>query len=54
LWKLEERNVDLDLLYEMEENEIGALIRFSHQGKVCLGLTGVLLMVVQYFFSTYY
>ncbi|KAK3150861.1 hypothetical protein QOZ80_3AG0238710 [Eleusine coracana subsp. coracana] len=33
LWKLEERNVDLDRLYEMEENEIGALIRFSHQGK---------------------
>jgi hypothetical protein len=38
LWKLEERNVDLDRLYELEENEIGALIRFSHQGKVCLGL----------------
>ncbi|OQU93017.1 hypothetical protein SORBI_3001G457800 [Sorghum bicolor] len=34
LWKLEERNVDLDHLYEMEENEIGALIRFSHQGKL--------------------
>ncbi|CAL4929780.1 unnamed protein product [Urochloa decumbens] len=34
LWKLEERNVDLDRLYEMEENEIGALIRFSHQGKL--------------------
>ncbi|KAM3230160.1 hypothetical protein ACQJBY_060762 [Aegilops geniculata] len=34
LWKLEERNVDLDRLYEMEENDIGALIRFSHQGRL--------------------
>ncbi|VAI08395.1 unnamed protein product [Triticum turgidum subsp. durum] len=34
LWKLEERNVDLDRLYEMEENDVGALIRFSHQGRL--------------------
>uniref|UniRef100_A0A0E0KAG9 RNA helicase n=1 Tax=Oryza punctata TaxID=4537 RepID=A0A0E0KAG9_ORYPU len=32
--RLEEKNVDLDHLYEMEENDIGALIRFSHLGKV--------------------
>jgi hypothetical protein len=31
--------VDLDRLYEMEENDIGALIRFSHQGRVCVDLT---------------
>ncbi|KAF2937977.1 hypothetical protein DAI22_03g087400 [Oryza sativa Japonica Group] len=32
--RLEEKHVDLDRLYEMEENDIGALIRFSHLGKV--------------------
>ncbi|KAL6867611.1 hypothetical protein ACP4OV_015635 [Aristida adscensionis] len=42
LWKLEERNVDLDRLYEMEESEIGALIRFSHQGKLVKQYIGYL------------
>nr|CAB3501610.1 unnamed protein product [Digitaria exilis] len=42
LWKLEERNVDLDRLYEMDENEIGALIRFSHQGKLVKQYVGYL------------
>lgn len=40
LRRLEGRNADLDRLYEMEENEIGALIRYSHQGRLvkqCVG-----------------
>ncbi|KAG8095958.1 hypothetical protein GUJ93_ZPchr0013g36564 [Zizania palustris] len=32
--KLEDKNADLDRLYEMEENDVGALIRFSHQGRL--------------------
>ncbi|KAL0364719.1 UNVERIFIED_CONTAM: DExH-box ATP-dependent RNA helicase DExH14 [Sesamum angustifolium] len=34
LRKLEERGVDLDRLYEMEEKEIGALIRYAPGGKL--------------------
>lgn len=37
--------MDLDRLYEMEENDIGALIRFSHQGRVCVDLTSHACMV---------
>ncbi|KAK6153447.1 hypothetical protein DH2020_013086 [Rehmannia glutinosa] len=36
LRKLEERGVDLDRLYEMQEKEIGALIRYAPGGKVDL------------------
>jgi activating signal cointegrator complex subunit 3 len=32
--KLEERGADLDRLQEMEEKDIGALIRYAHGGKV--------------------
>lgn len=34
LRKLEEREADLDRLQEMEENDIGALIRYAHGGKL--------------------
>ncbi|KAJ4838086.1 DExH-box ATP-dependent RNA helicase DExH14 [Turnera subulata] len=34
LRKLEERGVDLDHLQEMEEKDIGALIRYAHGGKL--------------------
>ncbi|KAJ8773139.1 hypothetical protein K2173_028316 [Erythroxylum novogranatense] len=34
LRKLEERGVDLDHLLEMEEKDIGALIRYAHGGKL--------------------
>eukprot|EP01018_Ginkgo_biloba_P014054 Gb_18049 [translate_table: standard] len=34
LRKLEERNVDLDSLYELEEKDIGALIRYNPGGKM--------------------
>lgn len=34
LRKLEERGVDLDRLYEMQEKDIGALIRYAPGGKV--------------------
>ncbi|GMQ10899.1 hypothetical protein CsSME_00053719 [Camellia sinensis var. sinensis] len=40
LRKLEERGVDLDRLYEMEEKDIGALIRYAPGGRLvkqCLG-----------------
>lgn len=36
LRKLEERGVDLDHLYEMQEKDIGALIRYAPGGKVLL------------------
>lgn len=34
--KLEERGVDLDRLYDMQEKDIGALIRYAPGGKVLL------------------
>lgn len=34
LRKLEERGVDLDHLHEMQEKDIGALIRYAPGGKV--------------------
>lgn len=34
LRKLEERGADLDRLFEMEEKDIGALIRYVPGGKV--------------------
>lgn len=36
LRKLEERGADLDRLQEMEEKDIGALIRYAPGGRVCL------------------
>lgn len=36
LRKLEERGVDLDRLYDMQEKDIGALIRYAPGGKVLL------------------
>uniref|UniRef100_A0A2N9HEA5 Activating signal cointegrator 1 complex subunit 3 n=1 Tax=Fagus sylvatica TaxID=28930 RepID=A0A2N9HEA5_FAGSY len=37
--KLEERGADLDRLHEMQEKDIGALIRYAHGGKVDLLIT---------------
>lgn len=34
LRKLEERGADLDRLYEMQEKDIGAIIRYAPGGKV--------------------
>ncbi|CAA0836045.1 U5 small nuclear ribonucleoprotein helicase [Striga hermonthica] len=45
LRKLEERGVDLDRLYEMEEKEIGSLIRYAPGGKVVKQYMGYFPMV---------
>ena len=34
LYKLEQKGAELDRLYDMEEREIGAMIRHPHGGKV--------------------
>ncbi|XP_047939428.1 DExH-box ATP-dependent RNA helicase DExH14 [Salvia hispanica] len=45
LRKLEERGVDLDRLYEMEEKDIGALIRYAPGGKLVKQYLGYFPMV---------
>lgn len=44
LRKLEERGVDLDHLYDMQEKDIGALIRYAPGGKVLSGFCFISLL----------
>lgn len=46
LRKLEERGADLDHLQEMEEKDIGALIRYANGGKVYLFVYNALVFLL--------